>query len=81
MLHLTVVEGEGLTPDVDYVLRSEQRIRVAIANDDDKSSIILDFDPSGEIKIKFTENFTTPKLRLEALFEGKLKDLINNLNN
>ena len=45
MLHVTVVEGEGLTPGVDYVRRTDERIRIGIANDTDKSSIIFNFSP------------------------------------
>lgn len=79
MLHVTVVEGEGLTPGVDYVRRTDERIRIGIANDTDKSSIILDFTSEGEIKIKYTENYSEPKFRLQTLFEGKIEDFVTDV--
>ena len=80
MLHLTVVKGEGLTPDVDYVLRSEERIRIGIANDKSKMSLILDFSPAGEIEIKLDENFLSTKTAPQEIFFGKIKEFIDSLN-
>lgn len=79
MLHLTVVEGEGLTPDIDYVKRSEERLRVGIANDKSRASVILDFRPEGQVKIKLVEDYSLSKLAPKVIFEGDLNDFVSKI--
>lgn len=79
MLHLTVVEGEGLTPDVDYIKRSEERLRVGIANDKSHVSVILDFSPEGKVKVKLVEDYSISKLAPKDIFEGKISDFVSKL--
>ena len=75
MIRVLVSKGEGLDTE-DVSLKSSEQVRVAFANTDLNSHLMVGMTPKGRVSIKIKSNLTDFREPIKEVFEGTVEELI-----